>query len=209
MHMKEPTIVWLVRHGLPEGMEGRCYGQTDVPLSAQGMQQASAIATQLATERLTHIYSSPLRRALDTARVIAEQHHAPVEILHGISEIHFGDFEGLRYEEIQMRYPATFQSWMEKPTETQFPKGEHFRDLRQRVLAALDLMLTRHQGCSIAIVSHSGVIRLLIAKALSIPDSEMFRLAQRYAALNRIDYFEHGAMVQLMNGAVSSGWSES
>src|SRR5215475_9915469 len=105
MRMEEPTIVWLVRHGLPEGMDGRCYGQYDVRLSAEGIRQANVIATQLAGKRLSHVYSSLLRRAIDTAQIISGQYRIPVETMNELSEIHFGDFEGLSYEEIETRYP--------------------------------------------------------------------------------------------------------
>src|SRR5215471_12106018 len=108
--MDPRTTVWLIRHGVPEGMEGRCYGRLDVALSAEGIRQATAIANYLAGEKLTRIYSSPMKRALETARAIAERHTLGVETLEALSEIAFGDFEGLRYDDIQTQYPDIFQS---------------------------------------------------------------------------------------------------
>src|SRR5207247_1287191 len=127
-------------------------------------------------------------------------HDLPVDTMEALTELHFGDLEGLTYEEIQTRYPEIFLSWMERPTETQFPNGETFQEMRRRVLGALDLLLARHPKKSIAIVAHKGVIRLLVAQALSIPDAQIFRIAQRDAAINRIDYFDYGAIVELVNG---------
>jgi len=202
--MEKPTIVWLMRHGLPQGVEGRCYGRHDICLSAEGIGQAKGLSARLAAQPLAKVYSSPLRRAVETAQIVAEPHHLPVEMLDALSEIHFGDFEGLGYDEIEMRYPELFQSWMERPTETRFPNGEDFQEMRRRVLDALNLLLTRHSKEPIAIIAHAGVIRVLVAQALSIPDSQIFRLAQRYAALNRIDYFEHGAVVEMLNGCVAA-----
>jgi alpha-ribazole phosphatase/probable phosphoglycerate mutase len=89
---------------------------------------------------------------------------------------------------------------MNRPTETRFPNGEDFQEMRQRVLAGLDEVLTRQSKKTIAIVAHGGVNRVILARVLSIPDSQIFRLAQRYAAVNRIDYFENGATVELING---------
>jgi alpha-ribazole phosphatase len=198
--MNEPTTIWLVRHGLPEGADGHCYGQHDIPLSPEGIRQANEISKQLENQPLSHVYSSALRRAVETARVLAEPHHLTVHAIDEFAEIHFGDFEGLTYEEIRARYPDAFRDWMERPTETRFPNGESFSEMRTRVLRALELLLARHQQQSIAIVAHAGVVRILVAEALSIPHHQIFRLAQRYAAINRIDYFDHGAIVELING---------
>jgi len=202
--MEKPTTVWLIRHGLPENVGGRCYGQQDLRLSMEGERQAKAIAAYLARQPLAHIYSSPLRRALETARAVAEPHRLSVETMDAFAEIHFGDFEGLGYDEIQARYPDIFMSWMERPTEAKFPNGENFQEMRQRVLGALDVVRTRQAAKTIVIVAHGGVIRAIVAQALAIPDSQIFRLAQRYGAVNRIDYFGHGATVELLNGYFSA-----
>jgi alpha-ribazole phosphatase/probable phosphoglycerate mutase len=201
--IEQTTTLWLVRHGVPEGMEGRCYGRYDVGLSSEGLRQAESLATRIQKETITWICSSPLRRAVETARVFAKHRRLDVQTVDGFSEIHFGDLEGLPYEEIQTRFPAVFESWMTKPTETQFPNGESFEQMRTRVLGALDTVIQDHAGQSIAVITHSGVIRLLLAQALSIPYSEMFRLAQNYGGINRIDYSQHGAFVQLVNGVPS------
>ena len=73
-------------------------------------------------------------------------------------------------------------------------------DLAKRVNAALDLLLSRHRNESIAIVAHSGVIRLLLGQALAMSNDQIFRLSQRYGAINRIKYSEHGPIVELVNG---------
>src|SRR5262245_21580783 len=130
----QPTTVWLVRHALPEGNNGRCYGRLDVPLSPDGIAQAQRIANQLVHEPIAHVYSSGLRRAIETARILAEPHSLTVQIMDDLREIDFGDLEGMTYEEIEKRYPDVFQSWMEHPTETQFPNGESFNQMRARAL---------------------------------------------------------------------------
>jgi len=198
--MDVPTTVWLIRHGLPETVEGRCYGRHDVCLSPEGIRQARKIAELMAEQPLERIYASPLRRAVDTAVIVAEPHHLNVETLDGLVEIDFGDLEGLTYQDIQASHPEVFESWMSRPTETRFPNGEDFRQMRERVLKTLDAVLARHPASAIGIVAHAGVLRIILGHALSIPDDRIFRLAQRYAAINRIDYFDDGPIVQLVNG---------
>jgi alpha-ribazole phosphatase len=198
--MDASTTIWLIRHGLTDGAVDRCCGRYDVRLSTPGIQQAKAIATRLARESISSFYSSDLSRAVETARIVVEPHSLPFHTLDELAEMNFGDLESLRYEEIQHRYPDIFQSWMTRPTETRFPNGESFTEMKARVLGALDLLLSRHRNQSIAIVTHAGVIRLILAQALCIPDNQIFRLAQGHGAINRIEYFDHGPVVQLMNG---------
>ncbi len=198
--MKVPTTIWLIRHGAIAGFEGRCYGQLNMGLSPQGMDQARKLASRLAGESILHIYSSPLNRAAETARYLAETRGLTLQMLDGLKEMHFGDLEGLRYEEIQERWPDVFCSWMTKPTETQFPNGESFSQISRRVLATLELLLSRHRQEPIAVVTHLGVIRLMLGKVLSMPHDHIFRIAQHYTAVNRIDFFEDGPIVELING---------
>ena len=203
--MNASTTVWLIRHAATENMEGRCYGWHDVPLSQDGIGQAESLAKRLARSRLSAVYASPLRRALETARILAAPHDVSVETIQGLAEIHFGDFEGLSYEEIQARFPETYQRWMDQPTAVRFPNGEDFHTLQRRALAAISSILARNVGNSIAVVTHAGIVRILLADALGIPDSHIFRLAQDYAAINRIDYDDHGATVKVVNGYKEEG----
>ena len=89
---------------------------------------------------------------------------------------------------------------MTTPAETQFPNGETFHQMSCRVPDALEMLLSRHRRESIAIVTHAGVIRVVLSRALAIPDHHMFRLAQRFGAINQVNYFEDGPIVELING---------
>jgi alpha-ribazole phosphatase/probable phosphoglycerate mutase len=119
--------------------------------------------------------------------------------LEALREIDFGAFEGLTYEQIQNCYPALYRQWMESPTEIQFPDGEGFPAMRQRVLEAVDRLRQVHAGESIAIVAHGGVNRILLADALEIPPAKIFRIGQGYAAVNRIDYIGKEPLVEKLN----------
>src|SRR5262245_10587510 len=127
------TIVWLVRHTAAEGSEGRCCGWWDVPLSDEGIRQAKRVAHMLQSEPFSQVYSSSLMRAVQTARIIAEPRGLTVEPVADLAEIHFGDFEGLTYSEIERQYPEVFRSWMRSPTGTEFPNGESFDRMRTRI----------------------------------------------------------------------------
>jgi alpha-ribazole phosphatase len=196
----QPTRVWLVRHGEPEiSVRGRCYGSLDIGLSREGIHQIELVAARLSRERFAAIYTSPRQRCRQSAEILATGHDCPVDTVDELSEISFGEFEGCSYEEIEIRYPALYRQWMEHPTEIQFPGGESFDAMWTRVTEAASALRTRYSGQSIALITHSGVIRILMSQALAVPQSHIFRIAQRYAAVNLISYFESFSVVEFMN----------
>lgn len=194
------TRVWLIRHGEPaEEARHRCYGSLDVGLSEKGQAQMAEIAQYLKHESVAAIYSSPRSRALDSARILTAGYSCHLEIVRDLREIDFGDFEGLSYDEIAARYPELYRQWMEKPTEVRFPNGESFPEMRDRILRAFDAIQTERHGQTVAIISHGGVNRVLIARALQMPDHALFRLAQDYAAMNLLTITDGLPTLQFLN----------
>ena len=194
------TRLLLVRHAEPdESARGRCCGVLDVPLSPRGRRQSGALARELATTPLAAVYSSPLRRALETAEPIAAAHGLVAETHEGFRELDFGELEGERYEDVAASRPELFRSWMETPTQVRFPGGEAFRDLQARALAAAEELRGRHPGESVAVVSHGGVTRAVLAAALSMPDEALFRLDQDYGAVSVVDWIGATPVVRAVN----------
>jgi alpha-ribazole phosphatase len=193
------TRVWLVRHGEPAGVRGRCYGKLDVGLSGAGRVQMERTAACLQAEHLDAIYASPRVRTVESARILASSHACGVQEDGGLCEIDFGDFEGLNYDEIAARYPGLYRQWMESPTDVEFPHGESFAAMRLRVLRAFEAIRKSNEGRTAAIVTHGGVIRILLAWALEMPDRNLFRLAQDYAAMNLLAWVDDVPILQSMN----------
>ena len=194
------TRFWLIRHGEPtEEVRQRCYGSLDVGLSETGRAKMAQVAEDLRAEPIAAIYSSPLSRALESARILAAVYGCPVEIAADLRELDFGDFEGLTYDEIAARYPEFYRQWMATPTEVRFPNGESFSEMQGRVLGAFDAIQQERRGQTVAIVSHGGVNRILLAWALRMPNDCLFRLAQDYGASSLVVIVEGVPMVQLMN----------
>jgi alpha-ribazole phosphatase len=198
----DATILWLIRHPEPEpSARGRCYGSLDVALAGEGVQQAHAIAHAFANEPLAAIYASPRQRCTHAARILAAARTCTLETVDALRELDFGAFEGRSYDEIAALYPDLYRQWMERPTETHFPEGESFRQMSARVLGAARELLTRHRGDSIALITHGGPIRVILADALSMPPASIFRIEQRYGSINRIRYSDHIPTVELMNAS--------
>jgi broad specificity phosphatase PhoE len=185
-------------------MRGRCYGSLDVDLSARGRALAELLAEVLAGSPLAAIYTSPRRRTKATAAPIAARHGLVPKVLDELAELDFGAFEGRTYEEIEASDPELFKRWMEGPTDVRFPGGEAFADLRIRALCAADALRRTHAGSTILLVTHGGVARALLAEVLGMPAQAIFRLGQRYGALNIIDYIGDVPLVRAVNGSADS-----
>jgi alpha-ribazole phosphatase len=205
-HAGGGTRLVLIRHAQPaEEVRGRCYGSLDVSLSAKGQQLAQQLGQAFSTSQLAAIYTSPRLRAVETAAALAAPHAlAPIPV-DALREIDFGDFEGRSYDEIAELYPDLFNQWMERPTLVQFPGGESFAALRDRVLAASEAIRTRHAGQTAAIVAHGGVLRAILADCLTMPAEAIFRLDQEYGAIDVVEWIDDVPIVRLVNGAAPAG----
>ncbi len=194
------TRCWLIRHGEPVAeARGRCYGSMDFGLSQNGRAEMALAAEYLKREPITAVYSSPLSRARESAGIVAMNRPLAVAVASDFRELNFGDFEGLTYEEIAARHPDAYREWMEAPTSVRFPNGDCFDELRVRVLATFQNIVRERSGQTFAIVSHGGVNRVLLAWALQIPDTCLFRLAQDYASVSLLTISDGRPGVSLLN----------
>jgi broad specificity phosphatase PhoE len=192
------TRLILLRHGEPdEAVHERCYGRLDPSLSSRGREQMRQ-TWRLVNGELAAIYSSPRRRALESAK-LREPAVPAVTIDDRLREIDFGALEGLTYLDISLRYPKTYAEWMTRPTEVTFPGGKSFGGMNVRVRDALECFRRAHAGNTVAIVSHGGVNRIALAGALDLDPRRIFRLAQSYACLNVIDYVDDEPLLRVMN----------
>jgi alpha-ribazole phosphatase len=196
-----PTEVYLIRHGeTADEFRSRCYGSLDVPLAPTGVRQVEAAALGIPACTLSAIYCSPRTRCVHSAHIIARHQSCSVTAVEELAELDFGRFEGQSYSEIALTHPELYSMWMQHPTEVQFPSGESFEQMRQRVLRAVLTLRDRHNGRSFAIVTHGGVNRIVLANALGLASENIFRLAQRYAAINLVRYYGEHPVVELING---------
>ncbi|MCR4400303.1 MAG: histidine phosphatase family protein, partial [Syntrophomonadaceae bacterium] len=125
------ATVYLVRHGETHwNRERRYQGWTDIGLNERGWLQAAALARRLRPLRLAAVYASGLRRAVETARAIAEPRRLQVQTMACFREMRFGDWEGLTAEEIQERFgAATYALWLQDPSRVTIPGGETLGEL--------------------------------------------------------------------------------
>jgi broad specificity phosphatase PhoE len=162
--------LFLVRHGTTTlNVQNRYRGRRDVPLDAQGYQDAVDAARQLSSAGLTAVYSGPLRRTMATAQIIADEARVPdLRVLHGLNNVDYGAWEGLTAEEASMYSPEAFEQYRAAPDRAVCPSGERLTDAQNRIVEAIALIGARHPGEAVAAVTHAVMIRLLVVNLTKV-----------------------------------------
>jgi probable phosphoglycerate mutase len=171
------TTILLARHGETDwNRENRFQGHADPPLNETGRAQAAQLAAVLAAEPLAAVYSSPLRRAFETAQILAASHELEPVPVDALREVDVGSWEGLTRAEIEERFPEQFARW--RDYEAGWEDGESYEEMSRRVIAGLLELAAAHEGERILAVSHGGPVRAAYALADGITHSEARRRGQ-------------------------------
>lgn len=154
-------MIYLVRHGESEGnLNKRFSGITDVELSALGHEQALEAGKKLKGEKILNIFTSPLKRAENTALIIADRinfNKKDIIIDDRLTEINFGIFENMTWEEIEKNHKEESQRWIEDKHRYKFPQGESYEDIIKRISPFLDNVPDNS-----LLISHFGVIQSIL-----------------------------------------------
>ena len=196
-----PTTTLLLRHGQTEmSAERRFAGRGDIPLTSAGLEQAAAVAARLADRGgIDAVITSPLRRALNTAEIVADAAGVPLAVDADLVETDFGDWEGLTFGEVLARWPGDMAAWQADASAAP-PRGESFAAVAKRVDVALDRLLSERKGQTVVVVSHVTPIKTLICRALLAPPAAMFRMHLDVTALCEAAWFADGpALVRSLN----------
>ena len=177
----------------------RFRGRADLSLNDTGFKQAELAALKLKDWQVAAIYSSPMKRALQTAEPIAKALRLPVQPLQGLIDIDFGSFQGLSAEEASKRDKKLFDDWVERPHLVNFPKGESLDIVRQRVLAAVAELEKKHRDRTVILVSHTVVCRVLICAMLGLDNSRFWHVKQDVNAINIFELRDGAPLVTLVN----------
>jgi broad specificity phosphatase PhoE len=192
----------LVRHGETDwNLQSRVQGQSDVELNEVGREQASALALRLKEERFDTLYTSPLKRALETAQAINRFHDVKVIIEDGLKEMNVGELDGLVIAEIKNRYASFWQRWIgDSCASVIFPQGESLQQLQGRVWATVQRIKERHRHGTVVAVSHYFAIMGIICMAIKLDISQFRRFYPLdAAAISILDFAESGAVLRLFN----------
>jgi len=194
------TQIILVRHGRTPWNKDKIFrGTVDIPLDEVGKQEASLAGEWLKGETIQAAYASPLSRAMDTARAIAQHHGVPVQELPGLIDINYGDWQGVPLAEVKVKYVDLYRQWETAPQTVRFPNGETLNEVRARALAAVDEVMTLNPDKTILLAAHRAVNKVLIAAFLGIDNSHYWRIGQDTTAINRFAGVGNTWHIQLVN----------
>jgi broad specificity phosphatase PhoE len=169
------TTILLARHGETDwNRKGRFQGHADPPLNRTGRAQAVDLSVALTAKVLAAVYSSPLRRALETAEVVAASHGLEPVPVDGLREVDVGSWSGLTRAEVEEHFPEQFARWLEYGQG--WEDGETYEEMGRRAVAALLGLAAAHDGERVLAVTHGGPIRAAFAFADGTTYAEARRL---------------------------------
>jgi 2,3-bisphosphoglycerate-dependent phosphoglycerate mutase len=183
--MSQETKLWLVRHGETDWNAGsRLQGTIDIPLNVKGCEQAKLVADRLAILSCAVIYSSPLKRAFQTALPLSERLGLAVQTLADMAERNYGGFEGKTPDQIAAQDPEGFQRWQSRDPHFAPANGESLVQFNERVSKALNELARLHPGKTVVIFTHGGVLDIVyrLAQGLSLDLPRTWPIAN--AAIN-------------------------
>jgi alpha-ribazole phosphatase len=194
------THLFLIRHGETDhNVQKRFQGHSDMGLNQRGEAMANALQKHLADASFSAVFSSDLRRAAQTAGIIAEPHDWTMIQDQRLREMDFGEWEGLTYGEIEERTPDELAAWEADMTATPPPGGETLGEFSNRVEAALNDLTKGYPEENILIVSHGGVLQVICCLAMEIPPTKYWQFRVGLASLSKISFYPQGAIINQLN----------
>ena len=167
--------VLLVRHGETDwNAAGKIQGVSDIALNERGRAQAAELAGRLAGEGAERIYSSPLKRACETAEILGRALNLPVLAAPELTELNFGVWEGCSWAEIGERWPEQFSAYAADRRNYAPPGGESYADMLRRAGPFIERLRSSPGGAAVC-VAHSAVIRALMADELGLEVGESYK----------------------------------
>jgi phosphoserine phosphatase len=184
------TKFYLVRHGDTAWNRGqwRYRGRSDLPLDAVGLAQASATANALADAHLTAVFTSPLKRAFNTAEIIAQKAGLTARPLPDLLDIDYGTWQGLSQDEARIAHSELYVRWELAPHLVRFPDGESLDDVRVRIMKAVLGVALLHPGGIVCLVGHQVVNKVMLCAILGLGNDAFWRITQDTCCINIFRY---------------------
>ncbi len=185
----------LIRHAESEwNPVGRYQGLLDPDLTERGRAQADLLGRELKKHSIDVLYTSPLRRTYETARIVGAHLGIDPVVEERIREIDHGRWSGLLVEEVKRKFPEEFETWIRSPEKAKFEGGESLRDVLERVSDFLEEIKEKHRGETVGIVSHTVPIRCMLCALLEIDLSHFWDFGCDNASYSVV-YLEEGRAV--------------
>jgi broad specificity phosphatase PhoE len=182
--------ILLARHGTTAFNESdHLQGRIDNPLNPRGRDEAARLAERLKGTDLDAIFSSPLRRAVETAAIVNRFHDLPLGLVPEFSEIDLGEWEGLNYTKVREQFPDIHQRWINDP-DFAIPGGESFNAVCTRTRTGLERIL-QGGGRHVLITGHASVNRAILCNMLQLSPAAARHFRTGNASLSRLQLLEN------------------
>lgn len=182
--------IYLVRHGkIDTGIEKKYIGATNLPLTHEGMEQAKLLKEYFKDIPIENIFTSPLKRCLQTTEIICEENKQDYIVVNEFSEINMGIWENKPIEYIKKNFPQSYKDRGENLASFIPPQGESFSQLANRVLP-LFARIVKNNSENILIVAHAGVNRVILSEILEFSIQDIFSMQQPYGCINELTFNE-------------------
>lgn len=190
--------LFLIRHAESvANTQGIYQGQSfDTSLSFLGMKQAEALAKRLKRLGINRVLTSPLKRAMETAQIIASKCRVALIIDQNLIETNHGLWEGKKKKWVMKHYPEIFNLWQQTPSKTVFPQGEPFLNVVKRVRIGFER--AKKLTGKTAIVTHDNVLRIILSEVLSFPLDKIWAITLDQAALSVVTLGKKGKKFKLI-----------
>ncbi|OPZ84805.1 MAG: Phosphoserine phosphatase 1 [Firmicutes bacterium ADurb.Bin419] len=191
----------LVRHGETDGNIRQTYlGWTDSELNENGISQVHLLRDRLKDTKIDGIFSSPLKRAMETAKIINENFKLDIKYSDGLKERNFGIWDDLTHKDLTNRYPSEYNEWVEDWIKYRIRDGESAEDAYDRTAAFIKEVIKSGIEGSLMIVTHLGTIRFILAYLLGVGIENSWRFRVGNASITRVEIKDGYSVLTLLNG---------
>ncbi|CAM7866031.1 adenosylcobalamin/alpha-ribazole phosphatase [Atlantibacter hermannii] len=196
--------LWLVRHGQTEANVAGLYsGHSETALTAQGMRQATEVGQLLSGVTFDRVLCSALGRAKHTAHLMLEGREQAIEINPLLNEMHFGDWEMRHHRDLQHEDAVTYAAWCQDWQNTVPTNGEGFQSFSQRILSLSEELRAMPQE-NILVVSHQGVLSLLIATLMGMPPPSLWHFMIEQGSWSMVEIHQNFVTLRTLNNRAAA-----
>ncbi|MDM2927923.1 adenosylcobalamin/alpha-ribazole phosphatase [Citrobacter sp. Cm046] len=192
--------LWLVRHGETEANVAGLYsGHAPTSLTERGIAQAKTLSTLLRNVPVEHVLCSELERARHTTQLILADRDVPLRIMPELNEMFFGDWEMRHHRDLAREDAENYAIWCNDWQNATPTNGEGFQAFSQRVERFIAQLADYKESENLLVVSHQGVLSVLIARLLSMPAASMWHFRVEQGCWSAIDFCDNFAVLKVLN----------
>ncbi len=195
-----PTTIFLVRHGETVWNRDKIFrGTSDIPLNHNGREQAKLAAKALKSCEIDFAYTSPLSRAVETARIVLEPHNIEASVHEGLLDLDYGDWTGRKDTDVAKKWPEEYTAWNSRPDSLRIPGGDTLKEIYDRAFGCIEEITQKHDNQTVALFAHRVVNKLLLIGTLGLGLDRFLFIMQGNCCINRFERTEGGYIIDYIN----------